>query len=336
VDGAAAVPFADLPIEELRRYRPPLTRPDDFDDYWAAATAAADAEDIDVELLPHESPTAGVECFEVWITAVGGGRLAGWYARPAATAAAGTHPGLATYHGYGLQGALPIELAGWAAQGICALSIDCRGQGGRSEDVQSYSSGIVEGYGWLTRGIEEPSSYYFRHAYLDARRALHVLAGFDEVDSSRVAVHGISQGGGLALAVAALSELPVFALSEIPAFLDFPRAITIANRPANNEVVEHLRLHPARRAQVMRTLAYIDNVNLAPWIRCPTHMTVCLRDDVCPPSSIFAAYNHLVSERSIDVFPELGHEVPDEFAERRLRLVVEALHQANVVHEPVR
>src|SRR6266851_2312235 len=67
--------------------------------------------------------------------------------------------------------------------------------------------------GWMTQGIRDPQDYYYRHAYADAVRALELLANRDEVDEKRLAVTGFSQGGGMALAVAALSERPILAMA---------------------------------------------------------------------------------------------------------------------------
>ena len=62
-------------------------------------------------------------------------------------------------------------------------------------------------------------------------------------------------------------------------------------------------------------------MNLADRIRCRTVITVGLWDDICPPSSVFAAYNHIEAEKQIEVFDFMGHESPEHFAETRFRLM---------------
>jgi len=37
-------------------------------------------------------------------------------------------------------------------------------------------------------------------------------------------------------------------------------------------------------------------------------MSVGLMDQVCPPSTQFAAYNKIESEKSLRVYPDFGHE----------------------------
>jgi cephalosporin-C deacetylase len=66
-------------------------------------------------------------------------------------------------------------------------------------------------------------------------------------------------------------------------------------------------------------------MNLVPSTTCRTIVSSCLRDEVCPPSSAFAAYNHITAEKRIDVYPFHQHEVPYELAELRFRTLVETL-----------
>jgi cephalosporin-C deacetylase len=64
-----------------------------------------------------------------------------------------------------------------------------------------------------------------------------------------------------------------------------------------------------KEEQVYRTLSYFDVMNFAPAIEARTFMYICLQDTVCPPSSCFAAYNHLGGEKESALLPDFGHEV---------------------------
>jgi cephalosporin-C deacetylase len=158
-------------------------------------------------------------------------------------------------------------------------------------------------------------------------RALELLAHRDEVDARRIAVTGFSQGGALALAAAALSERPILCLPDAPFLCDFRRAIEVATAGPYAEIPAFLKNFPHLYEDVVRTLSYVDNLNLAPWVRCRTIVCNCLWDDVCPPSTIFAAYHHLgaATEKRIEVYPFHKHEVPYEHAETKFRAIVEAL-----------
>ena len=63
-----------------------------------------------------------------------------------------------------------------------------------------------------------------------------------------------------------------------------------------------------RIAQVFNTLDYFDGVNFAARATAPLRMTVALMDDVCPPSTGFAAYHHYAGPKEIEVWEYNGHE----------------------------
>lgn len=319
------MPSIDMPLEQLQQYKPSLYREADFESFWEATAAEAVRQPLNAELIPYDLPAKGLVCYAVRFDgfkgpAEQGGRLAGWYVRPDAR---GKFPGVCVYHGYSGRGGRPLEMLSIAAQGICVLSMDCRGQNGQSQDAGTYPEGHQ--LGWMTQGIRDPRTYYYRYVYGDALRALELLAHREEVDARRLAVTGVSQGGGLSLAVAALSERPALALPDIPFLCDFRRAMEIAQAGPYVEIPNFLKSFPLLYDEVIRTLSYFDCVNLAPWIRCRTVVSNCLWDDVCPPSTIFAAYNHITAEKRMDVYPFHKHEVPYEHGEIRLRTIVEML-----------
>jgi cephalosporin-C deacetylase len=201
--------------------------------------------------------------------------------------------------------------------------MDCRGQNGQSQDGAVYPEGHHTG--WMTAGIRDPRSYYFRYVYADAVRALEVLAHREEVDDSRLAVMGGSQGGGLSIAAAALSRKPILALPDVPFLCDFRRSIQIAPAGPYPEITGFLRVFPHLYEQTIRTLSYFDCLNLAPWISCRTVISNGLWDDICPPSSIYAVYNHITAEKQMEVYPFHKHETPHEHHELKYRLITEIL-----------
>jgi cephalosporin-C deacetylase len=312
------MPSIDMPLDQLRQYKPTLYRQEDFESFWETTLAQSGKQSLNAELIPFDLPTRGLECFAVRFDGFGGGRLAGWYLRPGER---GKYPGLCVYHGYSGRGARPLDLIPYAALGFCVLSLDCRGQNGQSQDSAVYPEG--HHVGWMTAGIRDARTYYYRHVYADAVRGLEVLAHREEVDANRLAVMGASQGGGLALAVAALSRKPILALADIPFLCDFRRSITIAPAGPYPEISGFLKSFPDLYEQVLRTLSYFDCLNLAPWITCRTVISNGLWDDVCPPSSIYGVYNHITAEKRIEVYPFHKHEVAYEHNELKYRLLAE-------------
>jgi cephalosporin-C deacetylase len=173
----------------------------------------------------------------------------------------------------------------------------------------------------MTQGIEHPKQYYYRYTYIDCVRALDWLAGQDEIDPDRMGITGGSQGGGLTLAVAALSDRPKLAISEVPFLCHFRRSVDIAAAGPYREISDWMRMRPETAEQAWQTLGYIDGMNLAGWIRCRTVVTVGLWDDVCPPSSVFAAYNYIEADKQMEVFDFTGHECPPLFLETKFEMM---------------
>jgi len=120
---------------------------------------------------------------------------------------------------------------------------------------------------------------------------------------------GASQGGGLAIAAAHLAGDVAAALPDVP-FLAHPRrAVDVTGARPYHELAEYCRVHPDSVDQVFATLAYVDVVNHARHVAAPALFSVALADDITPPSTVFAAFNHYAGERKeITVYPYNGHE----------------------------
>jgi cephalosporin-C deacetylase len=322
------MPSIDMPLEKMREYQPPLYREPDFEEYWRTTIAEATKQSLNAELIPFDLPSRGVQCYALRFDGFQGGRIAGWYLRPETS---GKVPGVCCYHGYSGRGWRPLDLLSLAQQGMAVLSMDCRGQNGQSQDAAVYPEGSAPG--WMTQGIRDPKKYYYRYVYADAVRALELLARRDEVDETRLAITGGSQGGGISLAVAALSERPTLALPDIPFLCDYRRAIAITPAGPYPEIPLFLKAFPDLVEPAMRTLSYCDNLNLAPWIKCRTVISNCLWDDVCPPSTIFAVYNHLTCEKQIEIYPFHKHEVPYEHKELQFRMLTDVLLSGSQTRE---
>src|SRR5688572_2941023 len=147
------MPSIDMPLEQLRQYKPSLYREGDFESFWETTSAEAVRQPLNAELIPYDLPAKGIICYAVRFDgfkgpAQQGGRLAGWYLRPDAR---GKFPGVCVYHGYSGRGTRPLDMLALAAQGMCVLSMDCRGQNGQSQGAAVDPDGHP--LGWRTRGL---------------------------------------------------------------------------------------------------------------------------------------------------------------------------------------
>lgn len=296
----------DLPLEELKTYKPPRTAQSDFDAFWARTKSESLAQPLNPELEPHDYPVKRVRVFSASFDGYAGKsdkppRAGGWYFIPED---APPRPALVNFHGYH---GYRLEVANhlhWALLGFVVLAMDVRGRG-EAPDWTEYSGG--HGLGWMTRSIMNEEEYFYRFAYMDGVRALEFLAQRPEVDANRIGVFGGSQGGAMSLAVAALSDRPAVAMPMVPYLCNYPDAVKMARANQYGELNNYFIRYPEREEGAMRTLSYFDNLNLAQWVTCPTLVSVGLRDTVCPPSTVFSTYNHLACEKEIAIYPYDGH-----------------------------
>ena len=310
------MPLYDKPIEELVDYRPALTSEPDLDRFWSETLQESQIAPLNAQLTQVDYPLRGVRVFQASYDGWQGARIAAWYLLPEGE---GPFPALVQYHGYSGYKQDAFHYALWALQGYAVLAVDVRGQSGDSTDPAQYSGGHVKG--WMTQGIMDPAEYYYRGVYVDCVRALDLLCEQPEVDAEHIGLMGVSQGGGLTLAVAALDSRPVLAMPEVPYLCHFRRAVDMAARMPYLEISDYIRRYPKRAGQVWKTLSYFDNLNLAARIRCPVLIDVGLQDDICPPSSVYAVYNQIKAEKEIKVFPYHNHEAVEPLWEDKLRWV---------------
>jgi cephalosporin-C deacetylase len=180
--------------------------------------------------------------------------------------------------------------------GYACLEVDTRGP--RSEG----------GPGALTQGILDPLTYHYRRVYANVILAVEAVAELPGVDGRRIAVTGASQGGGISLAVAALAKNVGAVMADVPFLSDFRRGAEIAGAPPYTELSSYLAAHPDQVIRAFRTLAYFDVSVLSCTARAPALFSVGLMDDVCPPSTVYAAYNAYGGPKEIRSYPFNGHE----------------------------
>jgi len=320
------MPAFDLPLAELRRYSGRNPRPGDFDAYWESALAALDVVESNVRLerVEHPSPTA--ECFDLTFTGVGGAALYAKYVRPRHVV--DPHPGIAVFHGYSVASPDWFDLVPYVAQGFSVVALDCRGQGGRSEDPGGVRGTTLSGH--IVRGLgSSPTNLMYRTVFLDCVQAVRLLMEMPEVDTARVGVTGASQGGGLTLASAALEPRVKAAASVYPFLCDYRRVWELdLAEDAYGELRQYLRLFDPTHSDVdgiFTTLGYIDVQHLAPRITARVLMVTGLMDRICPPSTQFAAYNKITAAKEMVIFPDFEHESIPSVNDRILRFFADVL-----------
>jgi len=301
--------FYDLPLEELERYLPERYEEEDFYSFWKDTISESQRYPLDPVFEKVDYYLKNVDTFDVTFSGYMGQRIKGWLLLPKIRA--GRLPCIVEFIGYGGGRSFPFDWLIWSSAGYAHLVMDTRGQGsswmkGDTPDYEDVSGPQYPGF--MTRGIIDPKTYYYRRVFTDAVRAVETAASFPEIDTNRIAVTGGSQGGGIALAVSGLSPLVSALMADVPFLCHYRRATEITDSHPYAEISLYCKTHRDKVDTVFRTLSYFDGVNFAARAKSSGIFSVGLMDTICPPSTVFAAYNHYRGEKEIRIYRYNNHE----------------------------
>lgn len=307
--------FFDLSLDELKKYKPTRTEPADFDSFWSNTLAEARTFPLDAKFEKVDYGLVAQETFDVTFNGFGGQPVKGWLILPAQRKA--KLPVVVEYIGYGGGRQFGFNWLLWASAGYAHFVMDTRGQGStwsHGDTPDLYGDGGNAHYpGSMTKGILDPQHYYYRRVFTDAVRAVEAATSHPEVDEARVALTGGSQGGGITIAAAALVPNVSVAMPDVPFLCHYRRATEISDAYPYKEISEYCHVHRDKIETVFNTLAYFDGVNFATRAKAKTLFSAALMDQVCPPSTIYAAYNHWAGEKDIKTYTYNGHEGGQSF-----------------------
>ncbi|MFA5973783.1 MAG: acetylxylan esterase [Lentimicrobiaceae bacterium] len=280
----------------------------DFANYWQRAKKELAAVDPQYKIIKIDSLcTAKRNIYLIEMRSLGNILIRGWYSVPTAP---GKYPAVMQVQGY--SSTIVPEYVNYGDD-LIGFGLNIRGHGNSKDDVNPGFPGYLEYF------LNDKELYIYRGAYMDCVRGIDFLFSRPEVDTTRVAVEGASQGGALTFATAALNNTRIRACApQVPFLSDFKDYFQVATWPAN-EFVNYVEVEKKQTwDQVYNTLSYIDIKNLAPWIKAPMLMGAGLVDNVCPPHINFAAFNQVTSEKSYIVYPLSGHGLPEDFYNKKM------------------
>ncbi len=304
------MPNIDKPLNELKEYLGCSPKPEDFDAFWDRSLQEMAALDSSVQWEDRPFPASYASCKSLFFKGIGGSKIHSRVALPNPLPQTPS-PALLFFHGY--SGSAPdwIAMLPYVAAGFTVVGMDCRGQGGLSEDTVPTTGNTLHGY--IIKGLDDaPEKMYFRNVFLDTAQLARIVMGWEWVDQTRVMVAGGSQGGALALVCASLVPEIARVFPQYPFLSDFKRIWNMGwDKQAYSGMRDYLRrfdpLHE-REDEFFNKLGYIDIQNLTPRIRGEVRMAMTLLDEICPPSTQFAAYNKITAKKSCMIYPDFAHE----------------------------
>jgi len=306
----------DMPLEELKVYQGKNPCPADFDQYWKNGLDQMNATNPNVEIRPSGFSCSFADCHDMYFTGVNNARI---YAKLIKPKGKTNCPAILCFHGYTWSSSQWVDYLSYAAQGYVVAALDCRGQGGRSQDTTQTTGTTFHGH--IIRGLDDkPENLAFRQIFLDTAMLARVVMKMDEVDSNRMMTMGVSQGGALTLACAALVPQIKKAAPMYPFLCDYLRVweLDLCTTPYIELRDYFRRFDPMheRETEIFTRLGYIDIQHLVKWIKADVLMALGLRDDLCPPSTQFAAYNKMTCQKEMVIYPDFTHENLPGFADK--------------------
>lgn len=305
----------DLPLDQLKTYLPERSEPADFDAFWSNSQAETRRFPLEPHFNMVETNLRLVDVFDVTFNGFGGQPIKAWLLLPHNTQS--PLACIVEYIGYGGGRGLPHEWLQWVSAGYAHFVMDTRGQGsewrqGETPDIEPGGSN-PQAPGFMTRGVLKPETYYYRRLFMDAVRAVEAARSHPLVDPARVGVCGASQGGGVTLAVAGLIPDLGLAMPDVPFLCHYRRAVELVDTDPYYEIVRFCKIHRQDIEKVFSTLSYFDGLNFAARARMPALFSVGLMDMTCPPSTVFAAYNHYAGAKDIRIWEFNKHEGGEAF-----------------------
>jgi cephalosporin-C deacetylase len=278
----------------------PLEKPSDFDTFWASQMNKVKSMPQDVIWISEEH-LDDVTIKRFSCLGFTHNRIYGYVMMPKH----GDHfPCVVTHHGYRYHSGHYSEHLHFVEDGYMVLSYDFRGQSGLSKDDFPYQSGDFH---LMTKGIHDIHEYYMMHVYMDAIRMIDLARHLPYVNPKYIINHGGSQGGGVALAVAALDQDIFVTLADVPSYSYLPGRLETRNGSVA-EIATWIDQGKITKENALKTLSYIELIHHAPSITSPVIVSTGGKDMICPEAYFMPTYHAIQSEKLLYQYPEAGHE----------------------------
>lgn len=261
----------------------------------------------------NEWSTSRLDVYLVEMKSLDNCTIRGWFTVPA-NKGKYKYPGLLRIPGHSVNIIPDTSIYDFAV-----LALNIRGHGNSQDEI---NPGFP---GYLIYGIENKSTYIYRGAFMDCIRGIDFLCSRSEVDTSKLAVEGHSQGGALTFITAALDQRVKAAAADQPFLSDFKNYSEIVDWP-RSEFQHYLNHHRSVTWEdLFTTLSYFDIKNFAKKIKCPMLMMSGLMDNICPPYTNFVAFNNLPSnfnnKNRYVIYPQALHELPSGYYRLKLEWI---------------
>jgi len=279
--------------------QPTTTLPDDFVQFWDNAKSELANIPLDAQMtLLSESCTEKINVYHVSFQNIQNTKIYGILCIPKAQ---GKYPAILKVPGSGVRPYYGDIVN--AEKGVITLEIGIHGipVNMKPEVYEEMEKGILNNY-WI-HDLDNKDRYYYRRVYLGCLRSVDFIFSLPEFDGENIVISGFSQGGALAIVTAALDNRIKGLVSNSPALCDLTGYLN--GRAGGWPPVFNDPTHTTPEKK--ETSKYYDVVNFARYLKVPGFYSWGFNDDVCPPTSMYAAYNVIQAPRTLYVIKEIEH-----------------------------
>lgn len=272
--------------------------------FWKSTLAKLAAEPLDAKIVDTREPLP-YRKYRVEYRSLGGVRVRAFLSLPIRGGSGPKGPlrAIVSAPGYGgLQQGIMLDEC---QRGYAILQVFPRSQG-PSKELWSVVPGDAEKLTW---NLQQPEGAYYQGAYADVIRGVDYLLTRDDIQHDAIAIAGTSQGGGIALAVAALDPRLKAVVAHVPFLCDVRRAARTEGSLIRN-LLETAKMNDEPH---LRVLEHFDPLKLAASLRVPVLISAGGRDTTCPPQTIQAVFDRITSVKSLFHDPELPHTSSERF-----------------------
>ena len=308
---------------------PPMQEPADFDEFWNKVKAELAAVPMK-ELEKVKTNDTAVNVYDVKISCAGDKPVSGYLCMPK-NAKAKSCPAIVSFHGAGVRSSgKPVS---YAAKGLIALDINAHGiVNGKPakfyDDLRTKYYYTTLNEFCKTRyalwNKHDRDKYYFKGMYMRLMRALEYVKSLPEWDGKHLIVVGGSQGGAQVLAACGLDKDITFARAGVPAMCDHSGCL--GNRRSGWPALYTVKDN-AQNPAYAKCASYFDGAYFAKRIKCPIYFNTGFMDSVCPPSSVFAAYNSIPAgtEKHMQTCATGAHSTPHTDGNKALNAYINSI-----------
>ncbi len=297
-----------MPLSNFDKYflnLPPLDKKSDFDQFWEKAIAEIRKIPLETELVKNgRKSTHRFACYDVTYKGFTKTAITGELLIPRGT----LKPKVVLYvHDYNSESRYQQQNLD---ESVAYFFMTLRGHSDIIKPTDTEEEPSSPGY--MVENILDRDTYYVKAVYLDLYRSIDMLRLVPDINCSSIGVIGKGFGAAAAIFTAAFSDRVTALVMETPAFCHLSMSQNSSESDATNEINEFIATLKAKKKHVKENLTYFDALNFTDKITCPVLATVGFKDTLSPPECVFSLFNHIQSEKVIEVYPEEGNSAGGE------------------------